>query len=206
MEKGQWGKVREPSLLLSNHPPLWEMVELFKGVVEFSKEKGGVAVMVDAAHLRAVEYWLGLEGIPIDVGRIRYRPGELGAYLRSAVTRKWGEVTGAYDEAFKGMEIVEQACDLISKGKSVFLCPAGMVGKTTKWRAGVGSLVREIYKKGLEDQVGVGLVCVEDGDYVLLPLSNMVDFVDRETVERVANNRRLAAIMQETWREKVGTN
>jgi len=204
MEKGQWGKVREPSLLLSNHPPLWEMREFLKDLSSFSREGSGVAVIMDAAHLKTAKFWFGLDGIPIDVSRIRYRSGELSAYLRSVATRKWGEMTGAYNEALKGKEIVEHICGLINEGRSVFLCPTGVVDTTARWRAGIGLLVREIFKGNLENQVGIGLICVKKDDYVLLPLNDMTEFVGRETIEEVANNRRLAIIMQETWKEKTG--
>ncbi|MBU1071383.1 hypothetical protein KKG65_03160 [Patescibacteria group bacterium] len=204
MEKGQWGKVREPSLLLSNHPPLWRMIELFKDISMFSNEGKGVVVVMDAAFLKLAQSWFGFDGIPVDVKWSKKRFGGLDAYLMSMVVRKWGEISGAYDEAFGAMEVVKQMRDVLDLGRNVFLCPAAGGNVSGKWRSGVACLARGIYEDGVEEDLGVGLIFVDKGRYSLLPFGNMVDFIDRATIEEITNNRRLAVIMQEIWREKMG--
>lgn len=205
MEKGQWRRVREPSLLLSNHPPLWEMTGLLKDVARFSEEGSGVVVVMDAAFLKLAKRYLGIEGIPVDIKRVINKNDGLYVYLRSMVVRKWGETMGVYDNAFRGGEVVEQMRDVLDSGRGVFLFPAGTGNANGKWRSGVGCLTRGIYEDGLDDQVGIGLIFVDKGEWILSPFASMVDFISRETVEEITNNRRLAAIMQERWNEKKQT-
>lgn len=201
MEKGQWGRVREPSLLLSNHPPLWRMIELFRDISEFSGEGKGVVVVMDAAFLKLAQSWFGFDGIPVDVKWSKKRFGGLDAYLMSMVVRKWGEISGAYDEAFGAMEVVKQMRDVLDLGRNVFLCPAAGGNVSGKWRSGVACLTRGVYEDGVEEDLGVGLIFASKGKYILLPFSNMVELYDRGFVEGVASNRRLALEMQKVYEE-----
>lgn len=196
MERAEWGRLKEPSLLLSNHPPLWEAVKLFKDVSRFSTEGNGVTVVMDASFLKLAEILFGFEGIPVDVQRNVYKTGDLGVYLRSMVIRTWGEKSGLYDEALGGMEVVDQMREVLESGRSVFVCPAGTGSTNARWRSGVGCLVKEIYEDERENDIGVGLIAAGKNKYVLLSFPSIAELFGRELVEGVPSAKVLAANMQ----------
>ena len=196
MERGEWGKLKEPSLLLSNHPPLWEMVRLLKDVSKFSNEGEGIEVVMDAVFLKAAGVFLGLEGIPVDVNRSMYKSGSSGAYQRSMMVRRWGEVSGVYDKAFGGVEVVKRMREVLDSGRSVLLCPSGTGSVDARWRSGVGYLIKGIYEDGAEDDFCIGFISIARNGYVLLSFSSMVELFGRDFIEETVSNRQLVAEMQ----------
>jgi len=205
MERRQWSKVREPSLLLSDHPPLWQMADLFKDISVFSGEGNGVVVVMDAVYLKLAQTKYEFDGIPVDIKRSIGRVGSLSAYLRSMIVRTWGGMIGAYDGAYRGMEVVEQMRDALDLGRNVFLCPAAGGNVSGKWRWGVGSLTRGIYEDGEEKNLGLGLIFVSKNKYVLIPFSNMDDIFEREFIEEVTCDKELAIKLQEVFENLCGT-
>ena len=202
MEKEPWGKVREPSLLLSNHPSLWRTLGLLEDISRFSSNGNNeVVVVMDAAWLRIARSKYEFYGIPVDVkGNIDKSGGNLSVYLRSMLMRTFGELSGAYDGALRGVEVVRQMRDMLDLGVSVFVFPAGIGVARGKWRWGVGCLTRGIYEDGKEEEVGLGLIFV-DGKYTLLPFSRMVDLYGRDLVEGAENDNELALRMQKVYEE-----
>lgn len=200
----QWSSVREPSLLLSNHPPLWKMIELFKDISSFSRQGDGTLVVMDAAVLGFAKRLFDLDGIPVNINKKTSVSGESGLVaLRSRLTRGWGELVGAYDMSFKGMEVVDQMRGALDAGKSVFLCPTGSTNGSACWRSGVGCLVKGIYDDGMEDEIGIGLVSVVDDEYTLLAFPSMVDLLGIEFVEEAKDSSQLALGMQTMFEDLV---